>query len=316
MPVDPHELLWRELDAYAQRLEPGIRKAFLEAVTKLRARLTDEQLLEVVRTGDPRAILDQLDLGPFQHALRQAVLDAAGSAVPNLPMSVHLDVFNTLVMRAMQASELASVVGVSTSIREGIRQALTAGLATGTHPVDTARQLRTLVGLTPKQVQAVANYRQLLTGGAKGQPYREALRRGTRDARFDRSITRAIEQQVALKPEQVEAQVARFEARLLKRSAETVARTESMTALWRAQHLSWRTAIDEGKVTEAELRRYWHVAKDERVCPVCQDIPALNPDGVAFEQPFLLADGRTVMGPAVHPNCRCVVFVKPVQEAA
>jgi hypothetical protein len=312
MPIaSAEELLWRELDAVARTLEPGLRKAFLEAVAKLRASVSDAELLRVVETGDPRVLLDRLDLGPFKHALRQAVLDAAGSAVPNLPMSVHLDVFNTLVARAMQASEFATLLRVTTEVREGVRQAITAGLANGVHPVDTARALRTVIGLTPKQVQAVANYRQLLTGGAKGQPYQEALRRATRDARFDRTVQRAIDDRVPLTPTQVATQVQRFEERLLKQHAETLARTESISALWRAQHLAWRQAIDEGKVQEGELRRFWHVAHDERVCTVCKPIPELNPAGVEFEQPFR-TEADPVMGPAVHPNCRCVVFVKPV----
>lgn len=308
VPADA-KAVWRGLDAFARTLEPRLRRAFLKAVQQLRSEVTEQELLKVVETGDPTSLINRLNLDEFKLSLRSSVIDSAGAAAPGIPLPVHFDLFNPYVARALQLSELTLLQGLKTEVQSGIRQALIAGARQGLNPVDVARGLRTVVGLSEKQVQSVANYRQLLTGGAAGQPLREALSRETRDGRWDKTILNAIRDKAALPTDSVDAQVKRFEERLLKQRAETVARTESISALWHGQHLVWQQAIAEGKVQQSALRRFWYVAKDVRVCPYCLEIVALNPDGVAFDQPFQTPDGVT-MGPAAHKRCRCVVFIR------
>jgi hypothetical protein len=306
------EAVWAELDAYATRLEPKLRDAFQRAVAHLKTGASPELLAEVVRTNNPELLLQHLDLSEFQALLREAVVGGA-QRIPGL-LSVNFNLFNPAVSTALRQSELKLVQNVSAELRAGVLHHLELGLRGGVHPTTTAIQLRPLVGMAPKDVQAVHNYRKLLSGGAKGQPLKEALRRNTRDKRFDRSILRAAEAKSALTPDAIETHVKRFEEKLLKQRAETVARTESITALWKGGHLKWQQAIQEGKVQAHELRRFWHVAKDERVCPMCKPIPELNPEGVAFHEPFVMPDGSTIMGPAAHPNCRCVIFIRMVLD--
>jgi hypothetical protein len=72
---------------------------------------------------------------------------------------------------------------------------------------------------------------------------------------------------------------------------------------------SFRQAIESGKLAEDVLRRFWIVAKDERLCKVCEPIPGMNETGVAFAQPFASVTGP-VMLPPIHPQCRCSVFIR------
>jgi hypothetical protein len=303
--------VWSALDAFARGLEPGPRHAFLKAIRKLQADLPQSVLDEAVKTGDVQPILDALDLTDYKLAVRESLLEAASNKTL-LPFDVRFDSLDPWAIRAIQTAEFSLMQGLTTDIANGIRTFLTAGIRFGVNPVDTARDIRTIIGLTDRQALSVLNYRQLLTGGAKGQPYREALRRVTRDGRFDRSVLRAIEEKVPLKASQVDAQIKRFEERLLKQRAETIARTETMDALHQAQTLRWQQAIDQGKVNASELVRFWHTAKDERVCPICAKIPGLNEQGRGFNEPFAFPDGETKMGPTAHPNCRCVVFIRIV----
>lgn len=310
MSVSSAAELWAQLDAQAKGMEAPVRQAYLDAIADVKASLSDEEVAEVVRTGNLRPILDRLDLTKFKLAVRRSLL-ASAESTSGLPFGINFDALNTAAIRAIQTSELSLLQGITTEIADGIRFYLAHGLRNGINPVDTARNLREIIGLTPKQVQAVSNYRQLLTGGAKGQPYREVLRRALRDGRFDRTVMNAIEEQVRLKPDQVTRMVQRYEERMVANRADVVARTETMDALYEGQMARWRQAIDENKIEEGELRRFWHTAKDERVCPTCSAIPLLNPTGVAFSQPFQLPDGE-LMGPTAHPCCRCVVFIRVV----
>lgn len=302
--------IWEQLDALAARFEPDVAKAFLRAVARLKAEVSPELLEYVVQTGDIKPLVDKLDFTDFRLAVRESLMRMASAEA--LPFEVRFDALHYSAIRAMQTAELSLVSNLTNEIVAGIRQFLVAGLREGINPVETARNLRNIIGLTQQQAQAVFNYQRLLTGGVKGQPYKEVLRRALRDRRFDSTVLRAIEERTPLRPEQITSQVKRYEERMLKQRAETIARTETMNALELAQQSRWRQAIDNGEVSESALRRFWHTAKDERVCPICSQIPGLNPEGVAFSQPFVLPDGTTLMGPTAHPNCRCVTFTRIV----
>jgi hypothetical protein len=82
---------------------------------------------------------------------------------------------------------------------------------------------------------------------------------------------------------------------------------------------AWQQAIDTGRVPEAQVRRQWIVARDERLCESCGPIPRLNPKiGVKHGQPFATPNGPQWL-PPLHPNCRCTVFIRqyePQQIAA
>lgn len=306
--MTPDEV-WAQLDEFARTLEPALQRAFRAAIAQARENLSVEALEHMARTGDVSPLLEELDLQGFKLAARDAVLQAALQG-QGLPFEVRLDLLSPNTLRAVQLAEATITSSLSSGISAGTKEYVLRGLQNGVNPLTTARELRGVVGLPPRLAQATANYRRLLTQGQFGQPSTEALGRGLRDARFDRSIQRAADAHVPLTPEQLERQVARYQDRALKLQGETVARTQSMDAITQAQRLQWQTAIDEGRVRETDLRRFWYVARVPVVCPICEQIPFLNPEGVAFNEEFKLPDGSTLWGPTAHPNCRCVVFTR------
>jgi hypothetical protein len=74
----------------------------------------------------------------------------------------------------------------------------------------------------------------------------------------------------------------------------------------------WRQAVMEGKVVEDLIRRFWKVARDERLCEICSPVPSLNKKGVKLGQPFTTPKGPTMLGP-LHPDCRCHVFIRQME---
>jgi len=93
---------------------------------------------------------------------------------------------------------------------------------------------------------------------------------------------------------------------LLRRRAQTIAETETHTLGQEGQRQLMLQAIRSGVVVEEQVRRYWEVSEDEHLCARCAPIPGLNPDGVALDAPFHTPEGP-VMGPTLHPLCRCEV---------
>jgi hypothetical protein len=67
--------------------------------------------------------------------------------------------------------------------------------------------------------------------------------------------------------------------------------------------------VEQGRIPATEIKRYWVVAADERLCPVCAPIPDLNRDGVRLDGAFVTPNGP-VSVPPLHPNCRCTTWIR------
>lgn len=313
---------WEALDAFATAQEPAVAIALQDAVDALRLRITDDQLVDIIARGDVEALLQQLDFEPVRFALRDAMTRAAeqtpdgftalnGQVMGRWPLAIQVR-FDTLApyaVAALRDFESRAVDVLQRDIRAGFLAAIERGVSTGVNPIHTARRVRELIGLPDNLVRASQSYRDALLSGNVSD-LRNAIDRQLRDARFDRSVLRAIADKAPVDPERVERMVAAYNRRALQFNAETLARTGTMDALNQGNRLAWRQAIDTGKVLVYELRRFWIVARDERTCPRCLTIPQLNPEGRGMDEPFVTPYDGLVMYPTLHFRCRCVVYTR------
>jgi hypothetical protein len=84
--------------------------------------------------------------------------------------------------------------------------------------------------------------------------------------------------------------------------AETIARTEVMTASNRGQQEAWSQAEDAGLLTGDE-KQVWIVTPDDRLCPICEPLEGETaPLGGTFR-----VEGDDIDGPPAHPRCRCTI---------
>lgn len=314
----------RQYDALLRWIAPHEKAA----LAKVRAALTSldvgsvAQLTQLLRAGKYEAALDyavsRATAAPSTAAwaevitaLQQTHVQAASAMtsgaliVPELgTVRVGFRAFDPNVAQYLDRYGLDLVSTVNRETREGLRTVLTDGLRRGKGPSSIARDMRQLIGLTPRQAQAVLNYRDELTTGR----VREALGRQLRDRRFDPTIRRA-----ELPPERVDRAVQRYKDRYLLHRSENIARTESMRALAQGRRLAFDQARGAGVIPGTlVMRRKWYVAPDEGVCPVCRGIAELNRNGVGMDEPFRLPEGGTVLDPPAHMLCRCTTFPEVV----
>jgi hypothetical protein len=137
--------------------------------------------------------------------------------------------------------------------------------------------------------------------------YRQTLNNVLRDKRYDASTLRALRNKEALSRAQIDKMVARYAERQLKHRAEMIARTETIRAANAGQVESWMQAQEQGLT--GTMRERWLVASDERLCPNCQEIPGMNPDGVVIGGMFQTPYGP-IMHPPAHPMCRCSLGIR------
>lgn len=178
------------------------------------------------------------------------------------------------VLALLRDVSLRRVTNLAAVQVSNAREVLTAGAKLGLNPRETAQALRETIGLHPRQTRAVM--------------------------RFAARLTQAGEYSAG--------EVARYAGRQLTLRAETIARTETMQALNEGRRLVWGHLQAEGKLAGDEWEREWVIAPDERVCDECEPF-----DGVRAKvgEPFVAPTNESY-GPPLHPRCRCVERMVPV----
>ena len=281
-------LSYRTLHELADRFEPRVRKAFLEAVGRLQGSVTIRQLQEAVESRNVNRVIDLLGWNQFDSGLRsmtdtlragiiEAGILAGGSMVGVVGRDLRFDILNPASVSFIRQYEFDLIRSISEETRNGIRAIVQNAFEEGGHPYQQAREIRMLIGLTERQMNAVSNYWDTLL-------------------ETDMSATRAEE--LAM----------RYYGRLLNYRAKTIARTETIRAAGMGREALWAQAVEEGLLNPITTRRSWLVTPDDRLCPVCQAIPQMNPGGVRLMEDFQSPVGLLDQEPA-HPNCRCSVVL-------
>ena len=85
--------------------------------------------------------------------------------------------------------------------------------------------------------------------------------------------------------------------------AETIARTEVISASNAGQKELWNQAVDEEILTGRE-KKEWIVTPDDKLCPICEPMDGVQ---VGLDEDFQLNTGDRVDTPPAHPRCRCAV---------
>lgn len=290
--------------------------------------------------------------GPLQYALQDAIW-AAGAAGTKMVLAAPGTapawtrggfVFNRLnpkLVEWVEEYDLGLIRQIDDTTREAVRDVMIKNLTEGKPPAVQAKAIKEAVGLTSRQSAAVAAYRKQLETfhtkrsakgfrlgegpdkvnghnvfkpGEDGKPKDGVTERRLRDLRYDPTLKRAMETGKPLTAKQIDAQVEAYARRWRKHRATVIGRTESMRAANAGVFESFRQAIEQGLIDENLVRVFWIVAKDERTCPECNAIPKLNPKGVPMGQPFATLNGTVMMGP-LHPSCRCVIFIRVLEQS-
>lgn len=320
------------LQRRAATLAPELARRELAAYEVIRRALSEAELAAAIRSGYVDALLADvlsdrnLDEAFLRLRVRidQAVLEAAGSETKYaLPPQIRPDVFNVLNQRVIDAArglDTRVIAGLKETVREAVRGAVIGGLRDGENPRVIARRLPNVIGLSPTQERAVANFRRELVAGDRDALNR-VLGRGTIRTPSGAEITRRahaggkgltktdlgmLNRKLGaepLRPDQIARMTDAYRKRLLALNAESNARTVALDAQKAGQRLSWEDAIDRGVVTREQLQRVWTTVGDDRVRP---EHMALDGETVGFDERF--PNGELEPGESTY-NCRCLARV-------
>lgn len=268
----------RLADSVSPRVEAQLLRAFG------RLRFDREAFLSNLHTSDvversldvsaSRAVWAE-QITPTLLALFTRSAEIAGRAMPKvlvqkqgLPESAftHTDPY-----AQFYAQHVSSVmVKAEEDTKASIRAIIGDGFANGRTPVQMAKDIEKVIGLTPFQTQRLVDKRnKLLNQGMSLDSVGKILDRDQRS--------------------------------LIKHRANLIARTETLSSSNQGTIKAWQVAKSQGGLPLTLVKQFV-VAADERLCPKCSP---LEGEQAPIEQPFSFGK----MTPPVHPACRCTVVL-------
>ena len=302
----------------ADRMAPRIRQAFLDAIDAVRSQVTVRRIADAVEQGDAGRVMELLNVqgrlsaafggaglsasvSNVRSALQDTFRAGAQAALESLPSRIGTDLaFNLLnpeAVRFLDSYTFDLIQQVTQETRDAIQAIIIRSFREGGSPLEQARQIRDVIGLTARQEVAVDNFRNALSSGMSSD-LRTALDRSLRDGRYDRTLLSALRNDRPLAQAQIDRMVERYRQRYLQYRARTIARTESIRASNKGQRELWRQAVHQGLIP-GTARRKWIVSGDERTCAICLD---LEDEERGLDEEF--APG-IMEPPDPHPDCRC-----------
>ncbi|MCW2228095.1 phage minor head protein [Bradyrhizobium elkanii] len=309
--------------------EPRLRAAFIDAVYNVRNAAQFDQIARMLDRGDVDGALRAVGLDPNQWRVFdktfEAAYEAGGTATANsLPVMHDADGFRVRFQFSVRnpAAEQWLKQYSSTMVREIVddqrnmaREFLREGMERGINPRTTALDLvgrvnKTtgkreggVIGLTQTQEQWVRNYMDELDNDPAA-----SLSRALRDKRFDRAVMKAANGGEPLSADLKAKMLSAYKNRALKLRADTIARSETITALHQAQSDALDQAIQSGDLKADAITMTWRSAHDDKVREAHQGL-----DGQSVKRGGVF---QSMLGPIRFPGdpsataanrigCRC-----------
>lgn len=314
-------------DRLLSELEPGVRGAFIEAINNIASTAKLHDIEMMLDRGDIEGMLNALNLSPEYFRAVEDAVDGAFYAGAQFQASIAASLssipFNRRHLQAETwARENGSrlIVEITEATREGVREAVVAGLASGRSSASIARQVvgtvnratgrreGGIVGLTGQQSSYVTNARDELERLDPAYFQRKA-----RDRRHDRKIRKSIETGTPLPRADIDRIIRRYVAGLQIRRGDVIARTETHRALNAGRYEAMRQTAENAGVPGSAITAKWQSVGDGRTRDTHR---ALNGKKAPFEAAFTSFSGammrfpgdRSLGAPASETiHCRCTL---------
>lgn len=310
--VDPSA----RLDALLSKAEKNLAQIFRATMAQMTSSIARTELEDLIMRNRwdealERVIIhiESLGAGATTWFINSGTSGAAWLNNAGL-FGIHFDAVNVRAVEAMRRHSYTLIRGFTEAQKEATRLALLDAMRNGVNPVASARAFRDSIGLTPRQQEAVNNYRRLLENGD-----RDALRRALRDRRFDSTVNRAIKDHKPLTRAQIDKMVTRYSSRYVKYRSQVIARTQSLRAVHEGNKELYQQAIDSGRIKEENLTRGWVTAVDGRERETHESINGV--DVIGLNTPWVTSAGNQLLHPG-DPSapaeevvqCRCATTTR------
>lgn len=338
----------KDVQAALDRLEPRLAAAIIEAFQNMTDAVAVQQVEVAIVSGNIEAAVNLLRISPewftpVHEALRAAMIEGGGIAAASIRIRDPYDGsrfvmgFDGRHVRAErwiseQSSRLIS--DVIEDQKEMARTAIRAGLERGRHPrtvaLDIVGRVNRATGQRAGGYIGLDSQRQriadIVLEGMKTPEGVRSLVTAHRDGRVSlkyRSVNKATANRIiaayrrgdSVAPADIAISRRQLINKLMKDRADTIARTEQITAMRAGQIEGFAQLVDSGKVRDDQIVKGWSATMDTRTRPDHVEMDGKTVRGI--NTPFVMPDeskGQYPGDPALpgkHSiNCRCWMEIR------
>ncbi len=291
-----HEALIAAHNRFTSLMEKRAYKAFLESVASTVKRSDFAVAIDAIQSGKvtylggdtmQKLYMIELDLRQLEIVVRDAFVGGGritaksfGNALvvkDDLEIAFNFDPGLPDAVQWARANAAEMVQAINVGTREAIRKRIMQAMADGEAPWEVAESLKSVIGLTARDVQAVENYRSAQMAVASRTAANKAA--------------------------------AAYAKRLLINRATNIARTEVLKASNGGQQAYWKQGVAEKHLDPNAMEREWiATVPSERTCSICG---RMDGQRAPIDGSFTVG-GAPLEFPPAHPRCRCttgLVFV-------
>lgn len=247
-----------------QNLEPKTRRAFEAVIAEMKAGIDWKALVKALTDKNIDAAIDALNIEASvfeRYRSNGAETYAAGGALAvqtiNLPPASNIRLRFNPTNPAAEAWIKRNVADrivekLIPETVESVRKTILTGFQAGRHPNNIAldiggrmvggRRQGGILGLDPQFSSYVDSMRLRLSSGDAAE-MQKVFGMTLRDKRYDARLMKAIKGERKLTASEIETLVGRYNDRLLKLRAETIARTETGMAVMQSRKDAWDQAL-------------------------------------------------------------------------
>lgn len=189
--------------------------------------------------------------------------------------SIHLNLDKEISMNEVNNLSNKMISNLSNAQMDSIKQVIQNGIRDDLSYKAVAKNIKSSIGLNSQQVKLIDNLKQNLANS---------------------NATKS----------QIEKIVEKKTESLIKTRAQTIALTESARAVNSGRRLIQKQMFDDGDLGD-DTKQRWLTASDERTCFLCGP---MHNQLVGMNELFTVGDGTKIVGPIVHPGCRCIVILE------
>ncbi|MGR9477010.1 head morphogenesis protein [Rhizobium leguminosarum] len=331
--------LRQQLLELVDKLSPTLERAFLAAIEDIKSEFVLGELVAKLEARDVEGAIQELHIDPaafrpLSEALRQAY-DAGGlltsQNMPRLsdPMGARIvfrwDMSNQGAEANIRNLSSTMITNITEQTVQAARRTIVEAYSQGAGPnkialdlvgrksATTGRREGGIFGLNGPQAELIERTRINLLSGDPAL-MRKYLTLKTRDRRLDKAVQRAIAASKPLDKETLDKVLMRLRDRNMRLRGETIARTETVTAVMSSKHEAFQQALSKSNRDASLVTRKWRSTGDRKVRHTHEVLNGQEVRGMdlAFQSPsgaLLRYPGDTSLGAGASEvaGCRCDV---------
>lgn len=267
----------KRLDALARRMQRSVALDLAKGIQTFKKRVKRSAIQSAWESGSYESVDQYIpwrslegDLAPAKRRLQSSLLGAADLSIKLLPApmdSLRWDLENPAIREYVDKKVGNLVREITDETRGHIREAAARSFRVASTPREVASEIVSSIGLHKRYRDALRNYKTwvLYESGQKNIRNQQLM-------------------------------IERYEDRLLKARAMTIARTETRRATNHGQRSVWREAGRQGLIPKSS-KRIWVIDGDP--CEICEPLDGEEAD-LDGSYPGGLEPGDA------HPNCQCI----------